>query len=212
MNTGSRLAEWSPKVAQPLAIRSFMGRHTEPWDTQPDMTLCITGAISALVLPTRLHDRALGQLGKTMLAALLLFAPIANAADKLVPDSWDQVAKLQAGQPTRVIEKNGIEHGGRFSALTDSGVVLTTAQSDMAIERTNVRKIQIKGNHRVRNALIGVGIGLGVGVTIDRTLGSYFRNEAGQSGSARVLTFMAPIAIGGGIGLLTSGWRTVYQS
>ena len=44
------------------------------------MTFCITGAILALVFPTRLHDRALGQLGKTMLAALLLFAPIAVVA------------------------------------------------------------------------------------------------------------------------------------
>lgn len=175
------------------------------------MTSCMVGEISVVVLRTRLQGRALGQFGKALLAALLLLEPIANAADKLVPDSWDQVAKLQTGQQTRVIEKNGTEHSGRFSALTDATIVLTTATSDIAIERTRVRKIQIKSNHRLRNALIGAGIGFATGLAIDQTIGQYFRNEAGQSSSARAFTFIVPSAVGG-IVSLTTGSRTVYQS
>ena len=51
----------------------------------------------------------------------------------------------------------------------------------MAIERTRVRRVQVKSaSRRVRNIVIGAAIGLAVGLVADQTLGTYLRNEAGE--------------------------------
>ena len=43
---------------------AFLGTQGDPWDTQWDMTFCFIGAICALVLMPRVHDRALADLSK----------------------------------------------------------------------------------------------------------------------------------------------------
>jgi hypothetical protein len=158
------------------------------------------------------YDLVVPRLAKTLIAAMLVFPPLSDAADKPVPDSWDQVMTLQPGEPMRVIEKNGTEHSGRFSALTDAAVVLTTFKSDIQIQRARIRKIQVTTEHRLRDGLIGAGIGFGVGLAVDRTLGQYLRNESGESGGTRALTFVVPIAAFGGFGSLSTGYRVIYQA
>lgn len=55
--------EWWTAVAEGSAATAFLGTQGDPWDTQWDMFTCLIGAIVALVLLSRLHDRALGRLG-----------------------------------------------------------------------------------------------------------------------------------------------------
>jgi putative membrane protein len=43
------------------AADAFLGSQGDPWDTQWDMTWCLIGATFALVLLSRLHDRALAK-------------------------------------------------------------------------------------------------------------------------------------------------------
>jgi hypothetical protein len=64
----------------------------------------------------------------------------------------------------------------------------------------------------MRNILIGAGIGLAVGIAVDRTLGTYIRNERGDIAGVRALTYAAPIALFAGIGAALAPYRTIYRA
>jgi len=51
------LIEWWAAVALGQGANEFLGTQGDPWDTQWDMFLALCGAISALVLLSRVHDR-----------------------------------------------------------------------------------------------------------------------------------------------------------
>jgi putative membrane protein len=57
------LIEWWTALATGAAATAFLGTQGDPWDTQWDMCWALIGAVSALVLLSRLHDRALRRLG-----------------------------------------------------------------------------------------------------------------------------------------------------
>jgi hypothetical protein len=138
-----------------------------------------------------------------MLAATL------SAADR---SSWDEVTRLPSGNVVRVTDKTGKQTKGSFVSASANAIVLSDKSSQVSIDRANVRRIEKKPGHRVRNALIGAGIGLAAGIAIDQTLGTILRNEAGEDAGARALTILAPTAIFGGIGALTGGYRTIYST
>lgn len=56
------LVEFTAAEATGSAADAFLGSQGDPWDTQWDMTFCLLGAVTALALFTRLHDRALKKL------------------------------------------------------------------------------------------------------------------------------------------------------
>jgi putative membrane protein len=51
--------EWWTALATGSAAEAFLGTQGDPWDTQWDMFLAFVGAISALALLSRVHDRQL---------------------------------------------------------------------------------------------------------------------------------------------------------
>lgn len=53
------LLEWRVAVASGSAANAFLGTQGDPWDTQEDMATALVGAITALLLLSRLHDRQL---------------------------------------------------------------------------------------------------------------------------------------------------------
>ena len=53
------LVEWWTALATGSAATAFLGTQGDPWDTQWDMFLAFVGAIAALVLLSRFHDRQL---------------------------------------------------------------------------------------------------------------------------------------------------------
>ncbi len=57
------MLEWWAAVAMGAGADSFLGTQGDPWDTQWDMFLAMVGAISALLLLGRLHDRQLRERG-----------------------------------------------------------------------------------------------------------------------------------------------------
>ena len=59
------LFEWWTALASGAAANDFLGSQGDVWDTQSDMCLALIGAISALVLLSALHDRALRRLATT---------------------------------------------------------------------------------------------------------------------------------------------------
>jgi putative membrane protein len=57
------LIEWWVALLSGTAAESFLGTQGYVWDTQSDMAFALVGAISALVLLSRVHDRQLRSLG-----------------------------------------------------------------------------------------------------------------------------------------------------
>jgi len=53
------LFEWAVAVATGGSAESFLGTQGYLWDTQSDMAMALLGALSALVLLSRVHDRQL---------------------------------------------------------------------------------------------------------------------------------------------------------
>ena len=53
------LIEWWTAAASGEAAEAFLGTQGDPWDTQWDMFLALLGAVTALLLLRRVHDRQL---------------------------------------------------------------------------------------------------------------------------------------------------------
>jgi len=58
------LIEWWVAVASGESAEAFLGTQGYVWDTQSDMALALVGAVTALVLLTRTHDRQLDRLNR----------------------------------------------------------------------------------------------------------------------------------------------------
>lgn len=56
------LVEWAAAVALGQGADEFLGTQGDPWDTQSDMAMALVGAIVALAVLGRLHDRQIGRL------------------------------------------------------------------------------------------------------------------------------------------------------
>lgn len=56
------LIEWGAAVAIGQGADEFLGTQGDPWDTQKDMALAGVGAVAALVLLSRWHDRQIALL------------------------------------------------------------------------------------------------------------------------------------------------------
>lgn len=53
------LIEWGAALALGEGADEFLGTQGDPWDTQSDMFMALTGAVTALLLLGRLHERQL---------------------------------------------------------------------------------------------------------------------------------------------------------
>jgi len=51
------LLEWASAVALGQGADDFLGTQGDPWDTQKDMFCAVIGAVTALLLLSRFHDR-----------------------------------------------------------------------------------------------------------------------------------------------------------
>ena len=59
------LIEWWTALASGAAANDFLGTQGDVWDTQEDMCFALIGAVSALVLLSAIHNRAIRNLEKT---------------------------------------------------------------------------------------------------------------------------------------------------
>lgn len=55
--------EWGAALTLGQGADKFLGTQGDPWDTQSDMFLALIGAVTALALFSRLHDRQLQRMG-----------------------------------------------------------------------------------------------------------------------------------------------------
>ena len=62
------LFEWRVAVALGPRAADFLGTQGDIWDTQEDMATCLLGAILAVLLLSKLHDRYLEKLAQPRVA------------------------------------------------------------------------------------------------------------------------------------------------
>lgn len=55
------LIEWFTAITSGEAANDFLGTQGDPWDTQTDMLWALIGAVAAVALFSRLHDRSLAK-------------------------------------------------------------------------------------------------------------------------------------------------------
>ena len=97
------------------------------------------------------------------------------------------------------------------TAFSNDTISVQTGKGVVAIDRARVRRVQVRSHAlRARIAVIGAAVSVAVGAVVDQTLGAYLRNETGASG--RAVTYIAPIALFGGIAALVPPYRTVYHA
>ena len=60
------LIEWLAAVLGGSAADAFLGTQGDVWDTQWDMFMALVGAITALLMLSRIHDRQLARLGRRL--------------------------------------------------------------------------------------------------------------------------------------------------
>jgi len=56
------LVEWGAALALGQGAESFLGTQGDEWDTQADMLCALVGALAALALLSRMHDRQIARL------------------------------------------------------------------------------------------------------------------------------------------------------
>ena len=56
------LVEWLTAVSSGAAADDFLGTQGDPWDTQTDMAMALVGALVAVAVMTRWHDRSMARL------------------------------------------------------------------------------------------------------------------------------------------------------
>lgn len=61
------LIEWWVALASDEAAESFLGTQGYAWDTQSDMFMALIGALSALIVLSRYHDKQLSELNRQAL-------------------------------------------------------------------------------------------------------------------------------------------------
>jgi putative membrane protein len=55
--------EWVASLTNPADTEAFLGTQGDIWDTQTDMLWCLIGAIVALIVLTKLHNKYLQKIG-----------------------------------------------------------------------------------------------------------------------------------------------------
>jgi hypothetical protein len=145
------------------------------------------------------------------LGASILVAAIACGLP-LFAQSWESLSALHPGDRV-VVDAGGGKVKGEFRAVTPEAIRVATGRNETAVQRARVRRVQVRStSRRVRRVAIAAAIGVAVGVTADQTLGTYLRNETGESTGARVATYTAPIGLFAAIAAAVPGYRTVYRA
>ena len=62
ISAGYELIEWGAALAMGQGADEFLGTQGDPWDTQSDMFMALIGALCALLLLSRVHDRQIAAL------------------------------------------------------------------------------------------------------------------------------------------------------
>jgi hypothetical protein len=149
-------------------------------------------------------------------AAMLLTILSLAAAAQTSASKWDTLKMLTPGTEVRVASADAKPIQGTLESVTDSDLVLRQAGGPKSFGRTQILSVSVRGkDHRLRNALIGLGAGTAAGLAVGYGV-KHCGNNDGWCGLGEV----AGMAVGGVAGLVggtltgvfwpTGGWRKIY--
>jgi hypothetical protein len=146
-----------------------------------------------------------------LVSCLLLVSAFAGAQ----PQDWNRVKQIPKDTEIRVslLGSNGSDgklYRGQFQSATDDSLIVTAANSQETLARTQIKRVGTKKkSHRLRNTLIGAGIGVGTGAAIGA---ASHQDEGFLAIAYEVLTPVGAI-LGAAIGaaIPTGGWHDVYR-
>jgi len=125
--------------------------------------------------------------------------------------SWAKLSQLQPGQRIQVDEMNAKRHSGAFVNVSDSAISLKDSAGEQSGPRQDVRSVKLaKGNHRLRNTLIGAGIGAGAGAGVTAAAWDTHGFFGGRGLGATVGAVFG-VAAGAIVGALLPSHDTVYS-
>jgi hypothetical protein len=157
----------------------------------------------------------------TILILILSFAAAAQTpsqtSTRTSAAKWEGLKSLTSFIEVRVASANAKPVQGALESVTDSALVLKQAGGSVSFDRAQIRSVSVKGKeHRLRNAMIGLGVGTALGVGIGYGVG---RAGCGKGGWCD-WDAAAGTAIGGISGLVggtllgvfwhTGGWQKIY--
>lgn len=124
--------------------------------------------------------------------------------------SWAKLSRLQPGQQIEVSEMNGKKHSGALVNVSDSAISLRDARGEQSVPSQEVRSVRLrKGNHRLRNTLIGAGIGAGAGAGVTAAAWEPHGFLGGRGVGATVGAIIGGLA-GAIVGAVVPSHDTVY--
>jgi uncharacterized protein YcfJ len=126
--------------------------------------------------------------------------------------SWANLSRLQPGQKIQVDEVNSKRLSGAFVNVSDSAIALKDATGEQSVPRQDVRSVKLaKGNHRLRNTLIGAGIGAGAGAGVTAAAWEPHGFLGGRGVGATVGAVIGGLA-GAIVGAVLPSHDTVYRA
>jgi len=159
-----------------------------------------------------------------------LLATIALGQGRSAParaSEWDNVKMLAQGTQIRVAgeaSKQGAPQRiqGGLESVTDSELVILNRTGTQSFPRAEIVSVSVKKNeHRLRNALVGLGVGTAAGTAIGFGIGHAQDSQCRKTGGWFCgLDALGGTAAGGVIGIVsgtltgvfwpTGGWRKIY--
>jgi hypothetical protein len=145
-----------------------------------------------------------------------------GAAAQTPVSTWERVKALAPGTEIRVASATAKTIQGALESVTDSElVVLKQGSGPQSFPRERIVRVSVRGkDHRLRNALIGLGVGTAVGLGVGYGIGHAQANNCSNKGGWFCgLDEGAGIAVGGVGGLVGgtltgvfwhTGWRELY--
>jgi hypothetical protein len=159
-----------------------------------------------------------------MLKAAILIPMLAFGAAAQTPTSkWEGLKMLAPGTEVRVASistQASKPIQGALESVTESELVIRQAGGPQTFARTQILSVSIKGkDHRLRNALIGLGIGFGAGGGIGAAVGESQAHSC--RGFLCGLALPADAIVGAIFGIVggtltgvfwhTGGWHKIYS-
>jgi hypothetical protein len=127
-------------------------------------------------------------------------------------EQWRRVEALAAGESVKIRQMTGKTVEGFVVAVTNDAVTATTKGGAVTIPRSDIREVKVKSSSRQKqNAFIGGAIGGTSGVVTAVILDGALTDGDGVSEAAAVFFGAIGVAAGLTVGLLRSGYRTIYK-
>jgi hypothetical protein len=129
---------------------------------------------------------------------------------QLCAASWQDVQSLAHGAKIDVTRKSGSPVSGTVGSVSADSINVVTKQQDVAVPRSDISRIVVRGRGRAK--WIGLAVGAGAGAGTGAAVGARLANESAGDIDIRAAATAAVVAAGALIGLAIGATLDVRHS